>query len=312
MHPLVALLVLGACAPGGDDAAATVVAPCTDCALTDEHQFAYEADLFADVVHLAAGEDAVVRWDGLTRDLHGHPRDAVEDIDEAWLVAFRGLGPQEILEGLAHDELTQSAISLFVTCTPTDAGCALSDFALLGGSVDVVPAFQEGDTTWLVVLSSPLEAGSSTLVVIQPDAASDADEAVIDDETGALDVEVDFAGAEPILVAPHTTGLVIDWSGVTRDGLGNALRGSSVDGLFLGRYSSPREELEGKVFDLEDAAAESWEMPLDGSTHADLSELTGETPFVGIADGSTWLLALRCSSCINPAPRLVSFLAAAP
>lgn len=305
--------LLGACVPVVKPTGSGLSAEgCLDCKLDDSNQFEYEADLTAAVIPLAERRDAVVRWDGLSRDLHGHPRDAVSDIDSAWLVVFRDFEPPEILDALAHDDLPQSAISLFVTCEPLDAACRLSDFSLMGGSVDVVPSFTEGDTTWLVVLNSPREVGASSMAVIQPTAGSDASEAIIGDDSANLDVEVDFARLEPLSVVGSTPALALDWAGVTVDGLGNPLNTAAIDSLFLGRYDAPRQELASKVFDLEATAAESWEMPLEGGHQAELARLEGETPFNGIQPGSTWLLALRCSSCINPAPRLVTFLEAAP
>lgn len=306
MGTLLALLLAG-CATvetdGGD-----LPPPCLDCALTDAHQFRYTAELHADTVRLAAGQDAVVRWDGLAHDVHGHDRDPFGDIQTARLVAFRGLGPEEVLDALAHDDLPQSAITLYLTCTPTDAACALSEFGMLGNTLDVTEYFVPGQATWLVALVCDDEAGASAFLFLEPDAASDVHEAVLDDGVSSLDVDVDLESLAPVRVPAARTDVRVDWSGVTRDGLGNPLYAPSVDELLIGRYDLTPAELAQGVYDLEEVAVERWSLALDGSTHASLADVTGDTPFTGVVPGSTWILALRCSTCLNPAPRLLTLL----
>lgn len=313
MPSSLAVLVLVGCAPflpgeEPDDASVGGGEPCLVCALTDENQYRYAADLRARTVPLAAGADALVRWDTLAHDIHGHPRDPVEDIDAARLVAFRGLGPDEVLDALERDDLSQSAVTLYLTCAPTDAACALTEFGLLGNVLDVTEYFVPGQATWLVALASDDEPGASAFLFLDPTEGIDADEAVVDDDASALDVDVDFESLAPVRVPVGRPDVDVDWSGVTRDGLGNPFYAPSVDGLLLARYDATPAELAERVFDLEEDALERWSLRLEGSTHASLADVEGDTPFAGVAPGSTWVLALRCSSCLNPAPRVLTFL----
>ena len=57
--------------------------------------------------------------------------------------------------------------------------------------------------------------------------------------------------------------------------------------------------------DLEQLAEDRWELDVTGRTSASLGELDG---FGGVDADHRWLLALRCSTCRNPAPRFLTVL----
>lgn len=283
-------------------------APCASCALNDANQYSYEADISVSTAALPVAEDSVIRWDSLTRDVHGHARDPFTDIDAARLIGFRDQSPEEVLEALATDSLRQADITLFLSCASADASCALSDFGLLGNQLDVERYFEDDGATWLVALNSPLEAGVAAMLFLDPSPDAASHEAVLDDRSSSIDAEVDFETLAALKVEANRADLEIDWSDVTVDGLGNALNAAGIDELVLGRYDARRGALGSKVFDLESAASEVWTMPIDGAPGANLGDLAGDTAFEGISGASTWLLALRCSTCLNPAPRLVTVL----
>ncbi len=281
--------------------------PCVSCTVTDDHQFGYEAELSAEIFDLAAEQDAIVRWDGLRHDVHGHALDPAE-IDMAYLVAFRDLSPGEVLAGLEADTLVQADVTAYLSCQPTDSACALSDFGNMGNTLEVQRYFTPGASTWLVVLSSSREAGALAMAFINPSVDTDVTTALFTDTTARLEVDVDFAAQATLAPETGNVGLILDWSAVTVDGLSNPFHAPAVTELFLGRYSRPREDLEGIVFDMAAEADESWTMALAGSTWANLTSLRGDTTFAGIESGDTWMVALLCGECMDTAPKLVTFL----
>lgn len=300
---LLALLACGVSQKGFDDL------PCVSCSITDDNQFAYDAVLSAQIFDLAAEKDAVVSWNGLSRDIHGHPLDPAE-VDMAYLVALRDLTPEQVLAGLESDSLVQADVTAYLSCQPVDNACALSDFGNMGNTLEVQRYFTPGTSTWMVVLSSSREPGALALAFINPSHEASASVASFTDTTAELDVEVDFAALSTLAPETSNASLILDWSALTVDGLGNPFHAPSVTELFVGRYDRPRDELEGVVFDLEAEAEESWTMSLGGSTWANLASLSGDTTFEGIEPGSTWMVALLCGECMDTAPRLVTFLEA--
>ena len=300
--------------------APTQVDACDRCTLTDANQFAYDASLEADVIELVPGADATVDWTGVTRDMQGHPI-ATEDVSEALLIGFRGLSPTELVGQLAADTLRQEAVSVWLTANSADGTARLSDFGMMGNRLNVQDHVQPG-VTWMLAIRQP---GTATIVrmvimvAVEPTPSVDADLdaessqslVIVDDRSSLLFADVDFSSLARVDVQANVGTLVLDWQAISVDGLGNPLAMPSVTALFLGRFTESREQLENNVFDLDATAAESWTMRLGGSSWANLDSLAGATPFEGVTSEGTWLLALSCTECLNPAPRVVTFLAAA-
>ena len=309
---LLALLVGAGCAPEAPVSAE----PCARCTLSDDNQYAYEALLDAEVIEVAPGADAEVDWHSVSRDLQGHTV-ATADISEALLIGFLDLSPAEVAAELAADTLRQDSIAVWLTATSSSGHAKFSDFSLMGNHLDAQKYVQPG-VTWLVAVREPGSARIASMVFVTANAAAERRESrttggpraevVLDNESSVLDVDVDFVSAEQVWVASNEPALVLDWSDVSADGLGNPLSFPTVTDLFLGRFSQSRSELQAGVFDLEMTAEESWTMRLGGSSWANLSSLQGKTPFTGVSDDETWVMLLACSQCLNPAPRLVAFL----
>ena len=277
--------------------------PCNPCALEDANNYSYTASLDVDVHAMAEFQDALVRWPKLSRDIQGHAV-CPDDLDDAWLVVFQQLTPDEVAQGLATDTLQQQDVTLFLTCTPSDAGCWLSDFNLFGNYLDVQQYFEVGTGTWMVALIDSRESGVKSLVFLEADASSEQTQVTIDSATAVLDATVDLRSLTPVY-STGATDLVIDWSALTVDGLGNEMSLHTLDRLLLGRFDDSRRELERDFFDLEQDAEDLWTLDVEGTQSADLSQLNG---FEGISDDGLWLLALQCMSCDNPAPRFLTEL----
>lgn len=313
MRHLPFLLALACTGDGADTAPAGVELPppCTSCALTDAHNYALTSEMDGAVVQLQAETDATIEWSALTEDVQGHAV-APGDVEQVLLVAFAEIPPQEVMDGLAADQLTQSEVAFYLICEPEGAtSCQLSDFAILGSTFDVEEYFLPSVQTWMIIPTRPGQQGGFSFLFLQASDDSTATTASIDDETASLTVEVDLAGATPLVFPAGEAAIRLDWSGLETDGLGNPMEPRTIDQLWVARYDEPVSALEDKIFDLEIDAAELWTLDLSGGTSADLAALEGPRAFPGLAAGETWLLALRCSTCTHPAPRFMTTLVAA-
>lgn len=293
-----------ACAGASDSGAPAGVSACTTCAATNDHSFSYTASLHADRVPVAAGQDVVVRWDSLTEDVHGHPRGSFFAVEEALLLAFQDTSPAEVEEALAQDALTQAQVGLFATCTPRDNACRLSDFSVFGRTFELETYFLEGSATWLVLLQSSAEAGGHAFVFLEPQDDATATEVSVTDDTSALLVDADLGSARA-LVPEVDDSTVLSWGDITRDGLGQPLIPHQLDRLVVGRYPDlDVSGVESKVFDLERLATPLWEAQVSDRTEVTLGELAAGGALPQPGQGTT-LLAVYCTACLNPAPKLV-------
>lgn len=284
------------------------VEPCSTCLLTDANNYTYSSELAIGTLEVPEQADVLVRWESLTRDIRGAAYDPATDVDEAKLIGFRDMAPDEVAYALAHDELAQADAGAYVTCAPTDGGCLLSEFGMFGNTLDIQQYFTEGYGTWLLALGPKGTTGADALAFLTPRAGASAIEVALTDTTSRLDVEVDLASLAPVAVEPFEPVLVLDWSGLTRDGLGDPLDTDTVDELWVGRFFESRAELEARMFELETLAGLSWTVDVSGRSSVEMASLVGETAFMGIDRSGTWVAALRCRTCTNPAPRVLTFL----
>ena len=298
------LFFLG-CFGNPKDSGQPAVAPCVDCTLQNHNNYKYSSALDIRQYPLQPQSNALIEWSDLQIDVQGHSVEA-EMIEQLTLVAFLHLTPEEIEEKLADDTLLQADISLYVVCTPENQRCELGDFGILGASLYVPEHFTDGQGVWMLALRSASTRGAHSFAFLIPDQSSSATEVNIDSTTADLQVDVHFTEHTPLLVQRDNPDVHIDWRELTIDGLGNETDPSKMDELFVAQYNGDLEDLERRFFTLDREYQQFWEMNLDSSGTTSLLGLQGETEFAGFSDEGTWLLALLCSTCLNPAPRFIT------
>ncbi len=301
------VLGVGGCASNAGDTAGksdegeSLRPPCTDCVLDDALNYHFSSALTVDVVPGAVDQTPVIDWSGFTTDIHGHRVGTDFVPEDVMLLVFLELDPEGVTADLESDTLLQQDISLFATCDPEGTSCSLADFRVLGQDIDLEQYYFDGYGTWLALLRSDFEAGAHTMVFLPP-AAGGATEVPLGDDSANLDVDVDFHSSE-VLVVGSGPDASFSWSLLSVVGQGNELSVQSIDHLMLARYDATIEELEGQVFDLERIPDERHDLSVSGRTSASLAEIK---PDGQLFDDGTWLLALQCSLCSNPAPKFVT------
>ena len=268
--------------------------------LADTNNFDFQSNIIAESVAVPSAEDSLVDWSGLTKDILSQDVEPTSDIDELNIVRFADLTQEEVIDGINNETLKQSDLTGFVAFEPEGGTSAmLSEFSISGTFVDVAAEIQEGMGTYLISASSPDEYLS--FVFFEPTIGAAPATIGLTDQSAVLEFELDLdAGAR--LLADNGEQVVVTWSQLTTNGAGNAIVLSNIDRLMLARYTLSFEELEARFLELEDIADELYTADVAGLGSYDLMELEGFTGFSG--DG-TWLLAMRCSTCVNPSPQFV-------
>ena len=200
--------------------------------ITDPANYNFSSKLKAAVQPLKEYGDSTISWVNLRQDMSGRTMDPVADVDTATLLLFPRLKPQEALDGLASDQIEQSDIGLYMVCTPSKATCKLSKFGLFGSFPGIHNFFQEGRGSWLVMLNKKGEKGGRAFTFIQPDARSTATEAVVQDSTSSLKMDVDLRTSARIRVRSDGDNK-LDWASVSVDGLGNKISLYKLDLLTI-------------------------------------------------------------------------------
>ncbi len=259
--------------------------------------------------------DLQICWDQITEDLQVHAMDPAADIDMVSLVVFQHLTQEEVEIGLSENSLQQVDMTLFVNNTDfgDDTCINLSELTLFGTDIDVEQYFNASyGATWLFTLNTGTvpAVGTRMAAFLNPTSSAVADQLALDNTSTVLDFTVDLTSLTEVSVQAGVP-LTADWSALTTSGLGIDFTPGDVNQMMLGYYETlTPEDLESQFLDVELIADELWTMDLETVSNADLAGLTGDTTFAGITTTGTWLLAMRCTTCPNPAPPFLTILEA--
>jgi len=291
-------LLIGGCSCG----TGTVV-------LGDTTNFSYVGDIDAPSHETVSAQNVTICWDSMTDDIQCHDVDPTSDPGLITLARFNNLTEVEIEQQLSNDELSQSELSGFLTWEiPTGDTCAeLEDFTLDGTPVVLSEEYYEGGGTYLMLLSHGTIPGQNIISMdfLVPLESSDIDAVDVGPACATLDFTADLTSGDPIELSAGGSSWMVDWGDVTVNGLGNPIALSNIDRLLLGYYADMSvADVEDSFLDLEIVATELYEMELFNTFEADLAETSGADGDFGGFDqtGGTWVLALMCTTCSNPAP----------
>lgn len=287
--------------------------------LTDAMNYAFVSTISADAVQIPSGEDAVVDWSGLTRDILGTEMDPTTEVTQVNLVLFGDLTRDEVLEAINNDELRQSDVAAFAEYVVQDGetSARLSQFSAMGTPVVPSQNVVAGMGTFLASVVTTQTLGAvcegeakerdvyRMFQFFDPTEGAQAAEITITSTSATLDYDVDIDGVEPIRVS-NAKDYEFDWSELTQNGADHEIELSDIDELLLGSYQETIDALEQDFLQVENLADTKYEADVEGVGSETVSYITqcGDA-FPGFDNGETWLLALRCTTCVNPAPPFV-------
>jgi hypothetical protein len=313
------LLVLLACAlgPGDgdpDDAVDPADLPAGPVSLADANNYTFSGTLDGPTLPVAHYTDVTVSWAGLAEDLQCHAFDPVADVDNVALMWFRYLDEAQVEAGLAADTLQQVDMTVYLSHEPGDAtSVTLSQLTFFGTEANIQTELAEDTGAWMIALTTgnTVGVGARMIAFLEPRADETADAVEIADGCDVLDYTVDLSSLTPVPVRAGGPW-ALDWSAVTTNGVGQPMVYTDVSEVMLAWFADTDvAALEGDFLDLETLADRRWTAYHPGGTTGDLATLTDVddgSAFAGFTEDGLWLLALRCGSCPNPAPLVLTVL----
>jgi hypothetical protein len=285
----------------------TALACSKNTSLQDANNYDFTSTISSQSLAVASRTDLVVDWTGLTQDLQGRAMDPATEID-IFTIAILALNQEDTLAALADDDLRQSDITAYATLNPEEGvtTAMLSDFDFLGNRVIPDIDVTAGRGTWLLSASTTGVPGARMLMFFDPVDGGPEVPIALSSDSASLAYDVELEALEEVSL----DGALVEWSDLTVDMRGLPIRLSDIDRLDLGWYAEDLTGLEADFLGLEDLVDDLYTTPLNATIDQDLSVLTnsaGET-FGGVTNEGTWLLALRCMACSNPAPPFLTVL----
>jgi hypothetical protein len=142
------------------------------------------------------------------------------------------------------------------------------------------------------------------------DASSTNQTVTVNNSSSNLSWNVDLTSLTPVWIPAGKANVTVDWSMMTVNGLGREFTERSVNRVMVAQYSESVAELKTKFLDIEGIAKHMYRGDVEVGNSLTLTSLKDANmqPFTGIDGTGTWILALTCGTCANPAPWFLTIL----
>jgi hypothetical protein len=283
--------------------------------------YAFSSALSLQPIPVASRTELFFDWSGVTKDFINHAVNPLADIDMITLIVWN-LTQTEFETKLNDDALVQNDFEALVTLYTqkaitsgslfdfTSFGTELSNDTLLG-AVDA-SALDPATHFYTMMAVTGTTAGEGTRMiqgfVVDPNSANT--QVTMDGESTQLAYSVDLHSSQPLGIPAGEAAIAVEWTDMTINAMGREFVPTFIEEVQVARYSLTPAQLEEQFLDLDLIADEMWTAEVPSGTSIVLSDLTNEAgqAFGGIDDTHTWIVALICGRCMNPAPWYISIL----
>ncbi len=294
----------------------------------DALNYAFSSSLEIQTVKVRSMSDIVFDWSDMTRDMLIHDFDPEKSVDMMEVMLWR-YDKEDLLLDINDDSLdTSNLFRLGVVYTEQSmtSGNYLDLRSPSGGEVDdaellsyVDPSeYDIQDHTYFVMVAEGESFGHGTKMIsfFEPSPDVDNAEVRLTNDSTILHYEADLSSLKRIAVPPAEPNIIVDWidtDKLTKNAMGREWIPTKITDVMVAHYADKRpSDLQAHFLDLELIADETWDIFLAAGQSVNMSFLKnadGET-FPGIDENGTWIVALKCGSCNNPAPWFLSILQA--
>lgn len=321
MRPAIALLALIACGkdkettpdtdgdtPTGDTATTptgdTAPPPGPDLVVLAEHDYALSTSWTIATRTARAEWDVLVTWAAVTADAEGQPLTPSEVPVLALLEI--AIAPADIPARFAADDLGTSLVSTWRADVDGQTFAHVDDLAFEATPFSSAALWLEtNNKAWMAALVYPdgdrLDVRQALLVT--PEDNDPSVQVALDDTSSSFAWTAALSGT-PLVTAQGYEVYTVDWSDLGNDAYGKEYDADRGDVLFVGRFDEAATELGGAAKDLSTLAEAWWTMDVEGDDDArlDLARDAGGASFPGFTAGSTWVVGVECSTCMQPFP----------
>jgi len=134
-----------------------------------------------------------------------------------------------------------------------------------------------------------------------------------------LTYSADLHSLHPTGVPAGKADLTLDWATLSKNGLGVPLSDdasagtvprTNIGNAIVGHYTQTAAQLESQFLNLQTIATDLYKAEIPSGTVLDFTTLVDQhgNSFKGIDSTGTWLVALICTNCRNPAPYYLTIL----
>jgi hypothetical protein len=299
----------------------------------EKYNYSFESSLEIRSVPVRSLSDIRFDWSDITTDMLGHPFDPMLSVDMMELTLWN-YTTEDLLRDINSDNLDTGKMKGIIwlpTNNTLTAGNFLDLLSPSGGAVDDETLLTYVDTViytpsdykYLVMVAEGDSFGQGTkmLSFFEPNPDETAAEVMMDNSSTVLSYTADLSSLTHIPVPPENPNIVLNWMDNTillNNAMGREWIPTMITNVSVAHYlTKTPKDLEREFLNLELLADETWTIFLSAGQSVNLSRLNTEPDgsgqaFTGIDDAGTWVIALKCGSCSNPAPWFLSILHSCP
>jgi hypothetical protein len=295
---------------------------------TEANDYKFSSTISLPPVSVKPKSELMFDWGSVTHDFTKHQLDAKADVDQILMFLWK-LNQADLQTKLNNDSLSGTdlvggaPLGYMTDHSTTHAG--LFDLKVGSGqpiSMDDVLArldpvkYPPDKYTYTLMAATGMDLGRGVRMIqaFKLDSSSSNTNVKLDDSSTGLQYTADLHSLQPTTIPAGQASIKLDWGGLKKDALAIPnmdFDPTSITEVLLGHYTETPTELEGdKFLDLDLIATDLFKGSVGSGTSIDFSTLKTDSgkSFSGIDSSGTWLVALRCENCRNPAPRYLAIL----
>jgi len=311
---------------GGSGGSAGTPGMCSNMvSATPEQNYQFSSKLTVKLTPVKPSSDITFDWSQLSVDFLKKPVD-LNTIDMVSIIQWK-LGIADFEKGLNDDTLAMEDVEI-PSWIPTTATHATSgsvfQVEVPDGPLDMATVLDHLDIakyppedfmyTAMPANGTMLGQGTRMIHAFVLDSTSTNTKVDITSDSTKLDFMATIMSRPPTYIPAATGDVTLDWGKMKLTAAGGTFLPQQITRIRVGSYD-PSLNLEGDNFlKLDEIATEMYEAEVTVGTKFNFSQTKtkGEKAFAGIDDTHTWIVALNCGNCQNPAPWYLSVLKSCP
>jgi hypothetical protein len=288
----------------------------------DKNDYAFWSTMTLPVIKVQPKTELSFDWGSATQDLISHDVNPKTDLN-MMMVLFFQLSLSDLENKLNADSLAQRDLVISPPLTFRTNGATtakLFSFDLNGSyaAPDQITLYFDADSyppadyTYALAAATGTEVGKNIrmIQVFQLDPNSTNTDVKMTNGSIKLDWKANLHDLTPTGIPSGQAAVTLDWGDMTKNALGASFDPTQITRALIGHYNEGSGQLEQDFLDIELIATDLYVKTIESGTSVDFSTLqtAGGKSFSGIDDTGTWMVALQCGVCRNPAPWYLSIL----
>ncbi|HXJ22066.1 MAG TPA: hypothetical protein VMT03_17720 [Polyangia bacterium] len=322
------LLPLTTLSCGSSTGSGTPSVTCTNGTMVaaEANNYTFSSSIMLHPVKVKPKSDLTVDWGGVTIDFLTHPVNPKTDLNAIFLLSVN-LKSSDFEMQLNDDTFSTSSINIpgpppsYLPTNGETSKSMIGNFVTAAGYVTQsdLDTYLDGttytpaNTTFAFAAQSGTSVGTGQIHMLQSfelDSTSSNTNVTLTNSSTTLTYKADLQDLHPTGVPSGNANLSLDWSMIQKNALGGTFTPTNIAHAIVGRYTQTPAQLENQFLDLQTIASELYQADIPYGTTLDFTTLMDSSghSFTGIDSNGTWLVALICTTCRNPAPWYLTIL----